>query len=90
MIKAIPRLRALQITWKPSPKDINNIKILDYRIKVLNGTFVIQEYDAITNTSLVIKNLADDRTYVVEIQARNDVGFGQTANISATTLLAGN
>lgn len=80
---------ALNVTWNSSLRDVNNIKILDYTIKIFDGTILREEYTAVGRTSLVAKNLARNRTYVVVIQARNEVGFGETANITATTLLAG-
>ena len=80
---------ALYITWNASLQDINNPKILSYRIKVSSGTSVIRQLATITETSLEIKNLARNRTYVIEIKARNVVGFGQSAEIRATTLSAG-
>ena len=91
MIKAIPRVFSLEISWNSSDQDANNIKLLDYRITLTDGTTLKQvfTYTAITRTSLVIVNLARNRTYIAEIQARNEVGYGKTANVTATTLLAG-
>ncbi|XP_068685321.1 uncharacterized protein [Montipora foliosa] len=80
---------ALEINWNSSAQDINNIKILDYRLQILEGPFIRQSYIALTNTSLIVKNLSRNRTYVIKIQARNEIGYGQTANISATTALTG-
>jgi len=91
VIKVFPRVFSLQLTWNYSVQDISNIQILDYRIKVLDGTTREQVfmYTAITKTSFKIEKLARNTTYVVEIQARNEVGYGKTANITARTLLAG-
>lgn len=58
-------------------------------LKVFDGPFAKQIYTAITNTSLIVKNLSRNRTYVIEIQARNEVGYGEVAKISATTSLVG-
>lgn len=80
---------AIYVTWNASLQDINNAKILSYRIKISSGTSVIRPFTTITETSLEIKNLARNRTYVIEIKARNVVGYGETAKISATTLSAG-
>ena len=82
---------SLEISWNSSDQDANNIKLLDYRITLIDGTTLKQvfTYTAITRTSLVIENLARNRTYIAEIQARNEVGYGKTANVTATTLLAG-
>lgn len=89
IIKAFPRVLAIYVTWNASLQDINNAKILSYRIKISSGTSVIRPFTTITETSLEIKNLARNRTYVIEIKARNVVGYGETAKISATTLSAG-
>lgn len=89
VIKVFPLVLALQLTWNSSAQDVNNIKILDYRVKVLDGTNIKKERTGITTTSLLIENLARNRTYVIEIQARNEVGYGEIASINATTLSAG-
>ena len=89
VIKVFPLVLALQLTWNSSAQDVNNIKILDYRVKVLDGTNIKRERTGITKTSLLIENLARNRTYIIEIQARNEVGYGEIASISATTLSAG-
>lgn len=88
-IKVFPRVLALELTWNSSVQDVNNIKILDYRIKVLDGAIVKQEFPVITRTPLTIEKLARNRTYFIEIQARNEVGYGETAKTSAATLLVG-
>ena len=69
----------------------SKIEILDYRIKVLDGITHRQEkqYTRIRTTSLLIESLKRNKTYIVAIQARNEAGYGEFANISATTLLAG-
>ena len=88
-IKVFPRAFALELTWKSSVQDVNNIKILDYRIKVSDGAILKEEFSAITRKSFTIEKLARNKTYVIEIQARNEVGYGETTNISAVTLLVG-
>lgn len=90
VVEVIPRGPfALAVRWNSSTQDLYNIKILDYILKVFDGPFAKQIYTAITNTSLIVKNLSRNRTYVIEIQARNEVGYGEVANISATTSLVG-
>lgn len=89
MIKAFPRVFELKITWNSSIQDISNIEILDYRIKVWDGSLLVQKQDAITGRSLVIKNLSRNKTYVIGIQARNEAGYGQMANITSRTILEG-
>ena len=86
----ISKVLALNITWHSSIED-SKIEILDYRIKVIDSITHRQEneYTGIRSTSLLIKNLGRNRTYIVFIQARNEAGYGQFANTSATTLLPG-
>ena len=82
---------SLNISWY-SPNEDNNIEVLDYRIKVLDGITKksIKQYESIPTTSLIIKNLKKNSSYVVEIRGRNEVGYGKTAKISGTTLPQGN
>ena len=82
---------SLNISWY-SPNGDNNIEVLDYRIKVLDGITKesIKQYASIPTTSLIIKNLKKNSSYVVEIQGRNEVGYGKTAKVSGTTLPQGN
>ena len=81
---------SLNITWSSSVKE-NIIRILDYRIKVFDAVTLklVKQYNRTTSSSLSIENLKRNRTYIVFIQARNEVGYGKSANISATTLLEG-
>ena len=89
-IKAVSRILSINITWCSLMED-SKIEILDYRIKVLDGITNRQEkqYTRRRTTSLLIENLKRNKTYIVAIQARNEAGYGEFANISATTLLAG-
>lgn len=89
-ITVVSSVLSLNITWSSSVEE-NIIRILDYRIKVFDAITgkPIRQYDGITSSSLVIENLKRNRTYIVIIEARNEVGYGKSANVSATTLLAG-
>ncbi|KAM7442955.1 hypothetical protein ABFA07_008214 [Porites harrisoni] len=91
MINVVPSTFSLEINWNSSVQDINNIQILDYKIKVIDGTThkEVAHHTAVTRSRLLVKHLVRNRTYTVEVQARNEVGYGATANISAKTLLAG-
>ena len=91
MINVVPSTFSLEINWNSSVQDINNIQILDYKIKVIDGTThkEVAHHTAVTRARLLVKHLVRNRTYTVEVQARNEVGYGATANISAKTLLAG-
>jgi len=89
-ITVVSSVLSLNITWSSSLEE-NIIRILDYRIKVFDAITLkrIRKYNGITSSSLVIENLKRNRTYIVKIEARNEVGYGKSANVSATTLLAG-
>lgn len=89
-ITVVSSVLSLNITWSSSVEE-NIIRILDYRIKVFDAIKLkrIRQYNGITSSSLVIENLKRNRTYIVIIEARNEVGYGKSTNVSATTLLAG-
>lgn len=89
-ITVVSSILSLNITWSSSVEE-NIIRILDYRIKVLDAITLkrIRQYNGITSSSLVIENLKRNRTYIVIIEARNEVGYGKSANASATTLVTG-
>ena len=91
MINVVPSTFSLEINWNSSVQDINNIPILDYKIKVIDGTThkEVSHHTAVNRSRLLVKHLVRNRTYTVEVQPRNEVGYGATANISANTLLAG-
>ena len=81
---------SLNVTWFSSFQD-NGIRILDYVIKVVDYVTLrlVQEYKRVAKTSLVINKLKKNRTYFVAIKARNEVGYGRSSKVSATTLLTG-
>lgn len=89
-IKAQPLILAMKLAWNSSLLDIHNIAILDYRITITDSDGYLQEHIlAAGRSSLVIQNLQRNKTYFVKIQARNEVGYGETANITASTSPAG-
>lgn len=77
------------VTWKKSIKNGGSV-ILDFMITLLheNGSMVRRQ-NAIKETSLHLKHLRQNRTYIVILQARNIVGYGESKNITVTTLEAG-
>ena len=89
-ITVVSSVLSLNVTWRSSVEE-NVIRILDYRIKVFDDNTLerLWQRERITSSPLVIANLKRNRTYIVIIQARNEVGYGKSANVSATTLLAG-
>ncbi|XP_068734303.1 uncharacterized protein [Montipora capricornis] len=89
-VRAFPLIMAMRLAWNSSLQDIHNIEILGFRIIITDGNSYLQEHAVVAGTSLlVVQNLQRNKTYSVGIQARNEVGFGETANITATTLSAG-
>ena len=86
----VPCVLSLNVTWSSSV-EASIIRILDYRIKVFDAISLkrVRQKNWITSSSLSIGNLKRNRTYIVIIQARNEVGYGKSANISATTLPEG-
>ena len=90
IIKAQPLILAIKLAWNSSLMDIHNIPILDYRITITGSEGYLQEYIlAAARSSLVIQNLQRNKTFIVKIQARNEMGYGETANITASTSPAG-
>ncbi|XP_067052262.1 fibronectin type III domain-containing protein 3B-like [Acropora muricata] len=90
IIKAQPLILAIKLAWNSSLMDIHNIPILDYRITITDSEGYLQEYIlAAARSSLVIQNLQRNKTFIVKIQARNEMGYGETANITASTSPAG-
>ena len=77
------------VTWKKSIKNGGSV-ILDFMITLLhaNGS-MLRRQNAIKETSLHLKHLRQNRTYIVILQARNIVGYGESKNITVTTLEAG-
>ena len=85
-----PGVLSLNISWY-SPIKHNSIEVLDYRIQVLDGITqkLIKQYASIPATSLVIKNLKKNSSYTIEIEGRNEVGYGEAAKFIGITLPQG-
>ncbi|XP_022790268.1 uncharacterized protein LOC111329763 isoform X1 [Stylophora pistillata] len=81
---------SLNISWY-SPIKHNSIEVFDYRIQVLDGITqkLIKQYASIPATSLVIKNLKKNSSYTIEIEGRNEVGYGEAAKFIGITLPQG-
>ena len=86
----VPCVMSLNVTWRSSV-EASIIRILDYRIKLFDAITLkrVRQFNGITSSSKSIGDLKRNRTYIVIIQARNEVGYGKSANTSATTLLEG-
>ena len=50
---------------------------------------VLQTYSGIKGTFFTLKNLQQNRTYILMLQARNIAGYGQAAKVTVKTLEAG-
>ena len=89
IIKYTANVLALNVTWIPSP-DNGGSRILDYNATLLDvNRTVLQQHKAIKSTSITLKNVQQNRTYIFVVQARNVVGYGKSANFTVTTLAAG-
>ena len=80
---------ALNVTWG-TPLYNGGSPILDYNTTLLDMNRTVVEKDkGIKRTSITIKDVQQNRTYIFVVQARNVVGYGKSANASVTTLEAG-
>ena len=85
----MPHLLAVNISWN-STNDNNGIKILDYRIILVDTTTQQKrKFTGIKVSTLYVTRLMHNRTYVVHVQARNEDGYGRSKSRNVTTLEAG-
>jgi len=80
---------AINISWN-STNDNTGIKILDYRIILIDTTTKMNRaFTKIRDSTLFISSLKHNRTYVIMVQARNEDGYGKIKSKNVTTLEAG-
>ena len=80
---------AINVSWN-STNDNTGIKILDYRIIIIDTTTKEKrEFARIKDSTLFISSLKHNRTYMIMVQARNEDGYGKIKSKNATTLEAG-
>lgn len=86
--KIFPEMLSIKVTWNRSLDD-GGSPILDYRITIIDMNNVQRATSRIHENNFTLQNLRQNRTYRILIQARNVVGYGNSANASVSTLEAG-
>ena len=80
---------AVNISWN-STNNNTGVKILNYRVLLIDTVTQQQlEFTGINVSKLYIANLTHNRTYVVNVQARSEDGYGWFKRQSFRTLEAG-
>ena len=87
--KVSPNVLEFNVTWNATI-DNGGSDILDFMITLLDASSseVLQQ-NRTKETSFTLQNLQQNKTYICILQARNIVGYGQSANATVTTLEAG-
>ena len=68
----------------------NSSRTIEFMITLLDANrHVLQTHSGIKGTFFTLKNLQQNRTYILMLQARNIAGYGQAANVTVKTLEAG-
>ncbi|XP_022796343.1 protein sidekick-1-like isoform X3 [Stylophora pistillata] len=79
---------SVNVSWK-APRDDSDGGIFDYKITLLkSNSRMIQQHDGIKQTFFNFQNLKQNRSYIVLLQARNIVGYGESSNGTVRTLAA--
>ena len=87
--KLEPAMLSINIAWNRS-RDDGGSPTLDYRIILLDANKNrIQVRSGINENNYTVRNVKHNRTYVILLQARNVVGYGNPANVTVSTLEAG-
>ena len=80
---------AFNVSWN-APRDNGGSRVLDYNITLLDvNRRVLQQRNGVKQTSVTMQNLRQNRTYIIVLQARNIVGYGESVNGTVKTLEAG-
>nr|XP_058971306.1 hemicentin-2-like [Pocillopora verrucosa]XP_058971307.1 hemicentin-2-like [Pocillopora verrucosa]XP_058971308.1 hemicentin-2-like [Pocillopora verrucosa]XP_058971309.1 hemicentin-2-like [Pocillopora verrucosa] len=81
-------VQSVNVSWD-APQDDTDGGIFDYKITILEENYrMIQQYHGIKQTFFNSQNLKQNRSYIVFLQARNIVGYGESANGTVRTLKA--
>ena len=84
-----PDVLKFDITWNMT-KVKNSSRTIEFMITLLDvNRHVLQTHSGIKGTFFTLKNLQQNRTYILMLQARNIAGYGQAANVTVKTLEAG-
>ena len=80
---------SISATWNRS-RDNGGSPVLDYNITLLEANSSVQQSQSgIRETFYTLRHLRQNRTYTLLLQARNVVGYGNSANATVSTLAAG-
>ena len=88
-VTAVPSLLAVNISWN-STNNNTGIEILDYKLVIIDTkTQRRREIFGITVSNHYVTSLTHNTTYLVMVQARNEIGYGKSVSRNVTTLKAG-
>ena len=88
-VTAVPSLLAVNISWN-STNNNTGIEILDFKLVIIDTkTQRRREIFGITVSNHYVTNLTHNTTYLVMVQARNEIGYGKSVSRNVTTLKAG-
>jgi len=89
IIKLVPDILSITATWNKSRVN-GGSPILDYNIALLDANNNVQRnHSGIREMCYTFRNLRQNRTYMIVLQARNVVGYGGSTNVTVSTLEAG-
>ena len=85
----IPDMLSISVSWA-KPLNDGGKMVLDYKIVLLDVNKKEQKLlKGITGNAYTLQDLRQNRNYTIIIYARNDVGYGKPANVTISTLEAG-
>ena len=80
---------SISVHWNKS-RDNGGSDILDHRIRLLDAENKKEQvYQGIRNNYFSLRNLTQNRTYVIVLQSRNVIGYGKEKNVTVSTLEGG-
>ena len=84
--KLVPGMLSISVHWNKS-RDNGGSDILDHRIRLLDAENKVQQvHQGIRNNYFSLRNLRQNRTYVIVLQSRNVIGYGKEKNVTVSTL----
>lgn len=87
--KLVRDMLSISVHWNKS-RDNGGSDILDHRITLVDEeTKVPQVHQGIRNNYFILRNLRQNRTYVIVLQSRNVIGYGKEKNVTVSTLEGG-
>ena len=87
--KLVPDMLSISVHWNKS-RNNGGSDILDHRIRLLDAENKKEQvYQGIRNNYFSLRNLRQNRTYVIVLQSRNVIGYGKEKNVTVSTLEGG-